>query len=163
VRIDIGSSDEPAPPVLAPESFARPVTIDDAQAAVDFALRFPSRDGESLEPDAVYVQDNTPDLPAVVFVYEDYDLYQTREGYFGKGLTADSFEEIEFGGRDGLWIYEGGHIAEFQDEQGRAVVESRRSVERATQLWEENGITYRLETSLDKDAAIAVAESLAGT
>lgn len=163
VKVSVGPAEGPTPPVLAPESFARPSSLIDAQTAVEFPLRFPAQDGDRLQPDAVYIQGETWDMPIIIFVYEDYDLYQTQLGYFGKGLPANSFEEISFAGLDALWIYQGGHIAEFLDAQGRTVVESRRSVDRATLLWEENGITYRLETSLDQQAAIAVAESLGGT
>jgi len=102
-------------------------------------------------------------MPVVIFVYEDegFDLYQTRQGYFGKGAPDPSLiHEIAFGGHPALWIDEGGHIASFLDGQGRVVVESRRSVDRATLLWEEDGITYRLETSLSQEEAVRVAESL---
>jgi len=75
----------------------------------------------------------------------------------GRALISSRFE---FGGQPALWIDEGGHIASFLDEAGRVVVESRRTVDRATLLWEEGGITYRLETSLSQEEAIRVAESL---
>ena len=151
----------PTPPALSPESFARPATAADAEAAVDFDLSYPAPDGARLEPAAVYLQGEAQDAPVVIFVYEAFDLYQTRLGFFGKGGPDPSLiHEIEFGGRPALWIDEGGHIASFLDEQGRVVIESRRTVDRATLLWEENGMTYRLETSLTQTEAVRVAESL---
>ena len=161
VRVETQPTIGPTPPALSPSSFARPSTVADAQAAVDFPLRFPTRDGDRLSPDAVYVQGEN--LPAVIFVYEGagFDFYQTRLGYFGKGGPDPSLiHKISFAGHDAYWIDEGGHIATFLDAQGRVVVESRRTVDRATLLWEESWITYRLETSLSQAQAIRIAESL---
>lgn len=163
VRVEIGPPLGPPPPVLSPQSFARPVSLRTAQQAVDFPSRFPTRDGAHLRPDAVYLQGEGASLPVVIFVYEDegFDLYQTRAGFFGKGGPDPSLiHEIQFGGHEALRIDEGGHIASFLDAQGRVMVESRRTVGRATLLWEQDGITYRLETSLPQEEAIRVAESL---
>lgn len=163
VRVEIGPVQGPEPPVLSPASFARPVGLRTAQEAVDFTLRFPTRGGLILDPDAVYVQGEDIGAPVVIFLYqgEDFDLYQSGSGFFGKGLPDESFaHEIDMGGQPGFWIDQGGHIASFLDDEGRLVVESRRTVDRATLLWEEGGITYRLESSLSRDEAIRVAESL---
>lgn len=161
VRVDEEPSVGQLPPVLSPGSFAAPVLLADAQDAVDFPLRFPTSDGARLEPNAVYLQGENTSAPAVIFVYEEFDLYQTRAGFFGKGGPDLSLiHEIEFGGQPALWIDEGGHIASFLDEQGRLVVESRRTVERATLLWERDGVTYRLETALSQEEAIRAAELL---
>lgn len=161
VRVDEGPSVGPLPPILSPESFAAPVFLADAQDAVDFPLSFPTKDGARLEPSAVYLQGENTSAPAVIFVYEAFDLYQTRAGFFGKGGPDPSLiHEIEFGGEPALWVDEGGHIASFLDEAGRLVVESRRTVERATLLWERGGVTYRLETVLSQEEAIRAAESL---
>lgn len=163
VRVDKEPSVGPTPPVLSPASFAEPSTVVAAQAAIDFSLRFPTRDGVALQPNAVYVQryDGPADVFAVIFVYGDYDLYETSAGLFGKGGPDPSLiHEIEFDGRDAYWVDQGGHIAEAYDDQGRLVVESRRSVDRATLLWEDGVVGYRLETSLSQDDAIEVARSL---
>lgn len=161
VRVEIGPAVGPTPPVLSPESFAEPSTVEGARAVVDFPLRFLERDGVRFYPSEVYLQGESPDLPVVIFVYDDFDLYQTRLSFFGKGGPDPSLiHEIELDGLPALWIDEGGHIAQFYDEQGRLVIESRRTVNRATLLWEQDGITYRLETSLSQDEAIEVARSL---
>jgi hypothetical protein len=163
VRVEVAPRAGPTPPVLSPESFARPATLAQVRLLVDFPLRFPTRDGTILLPDATYVQGEDADLPVVIFVYEndDFDLYQTRLAYLAKGVAEeDLLAEIVVGDDPAYWIAGGHHIASFLDEQGRVVVASERTVERATLLWEEDGITYRLETSLSQAEAIRVAESL---
>ena len=160
VRIEVGPRLGPPAPELAPGNFARPVTLGDAAAVVDFELRFPTRDGRRIIPNATLLAYGTS---TVIFVYEDegYDLYQSRGGIFGKGAPdPNSYEDLEIDGGPAYWFFEGGHIAWLEDYLGRVVIESRRTVERATLLWEEAGITYRLETSLSQEQAIEVARSL---
>lgn len=159
VRVDVGPIAEPTPPALSPISFARPATLEEAREVADFAVRLPTINGAALNPDAVYLQGEV--AVVTIFVYDDegYDLYESRGAFFGKGVTAP-FDGIEFDGHDALWISEGGHVASFLDEDGQVMVESRRTVDRATLFWEENGVTYRLETSLSQEEAIRVAQSL---
>jgi hypothetical protein len=160
VRIEVGPNLGPPAPVLDPDNFARPATLSEAQAAVDFDLRFPTTDGERIVPDATLL---AYEASTVIFLYEDegYDLYQTRGGLFGKGAPEpSSYEALEIDGVPAYWFFEGNHIAWLEDEYGRVVIESRRTVERATLLWEDAGITYRLETSLSQEEAIEVARSL---
>jgi hypothetical protein len=160
VRIETVSPG-PTPPALSPDSFARPVMADEAQAAVDFELRYPARDGEPLNADATYVYGERGGAPVVILVYDAFDLYQTRLANFNKEIDYSApVEEVEVAGQPAVWIETGGHIASFVDGEGRLVVETRRSVDRATLLWEREGLTFRLETSLSLEEAIAVAESL---
>ena len=161
VRVEVRQPLGPPPPVLSPESFARPTNLAGAQRAVDYALRFPARDGRRLSPNEVYLQGEGESV-IVIFVYDDYDLYQTDHGIFGKGVpSGDLVHEVVVGGYVALWIDEGGHIASHLDAQGRLVVGTERTVDRATLLWEEpKGLGFRLETSLSQEEAIAVLESL---
>lgn len=161
-KIEVGPVLGPAPPVLSPESFARPSSLAQAERAVDFELRFPTRAGEPVLPNEVYLKGGGVSILVVIFVYDDYDLYQTRGGIFGKGVpSGDMVHEVAVGDQRAYWIDEGGHIAYHLDAQGRLVVETRRTVERATLLWEEPaGLGFRLETSLPQAEAIALAESL---
>ena len=161
VQIEVGPTTGPEAPAVSPDSFARPATLEEARATVGFALKLPAGIEGTIAPDAVYLQGEAEDPYLVILVYEDegYDLYQTRFGMFGKGVPEPS-RETQVAGHSALWIDSGGHVAWFLDGQGRVVVESRRSVERATLFWEDAGVTYRLETSLSEEDAIAVAESL---
>ena len=162
VQIEVGPATGPEAPVRSPISFAQPATLAEARAAVDFTLKLPAGIEGTLAPGAVYLQGDGEDPHLVILVYEDegYDLYQTKFGMFGKGGVPAPFRETQVDGHSALWIDSGGHIAWFLDDEGEVVVESRRSVERATLFWEDEGLTYRLETSLSEEDAIAVAESL---
>ena len=164
VKIEIGPVLGPPPPMLSPASFAEPATLSSAQVRVDFAIRLPVMDGARMTPDAVYIQYRAGGAEVVIAVYEEaqFDLYQSAYGFFGKGgiPSADVLQEADVHGYKAIWISGGGHIAWFLDDQERVVVETLRSVERATLLWEEMGVTYRLETSLPLDEAIRIAESL---
>ena len=164
VKIEIGPVLGPPPPILSPGSFAEPATLSSAQERVDFEIRLPVVDGTEMAADAVYVEDRSPGAEVVIAVYEeaDFDLYQSANGFFGKGgiPSSDVLLKTDVHGYEAIWISRGGHIASSLDDQGRVVVETLRSVERATLLWEEMGVTYRLETSLSLDEAIRIAESL---
>ncbi len=164
VKVEIGPVLGPPPPILSPGSFAEPATIASAQATVDFEIRLPVADGARMAPDAVYVEVRSPGAEVVIAVYEeeDFDLYQSANGFFGKGgiPSSDVLLETDVHGSEASWISRGGHLASSLDDQGRVVVETLRSVERATLLWEEMGVTYRLETSLSLEEAVRIAESL---
>jgi len=161
VRIEHEVAGSPTPPVLEPGNFARPSSIAALQNVADFPLLLPTQDGERIAPDAVYAQGESSNLPTAIFVYKDYDLYETRLGYFEKAaVDPNLIHSISFGGQPAYWIDQGGHMAEFLDEQGHVVAQSQRSVDRATLLWERAGVTYRLETSLSQEEAIQVAEAL---
>jgi len=165
VRVEVLPTPAPSStplPTLSPGSFARPVTLDEAQRAAAFPLRFPTREGLRLEPEQVYLFGAGPDA-TVIFTYgrEGFDLYQSTGSLFGKGAPEPgSYQELQFSGHPAYWFPEGGHVAQFLDERGRPIGGTRRAVDRATLLWEANDITYRLETTLSQQGAIRLAESL---
>ncbi len=164
VKIEVGPVQGPPPPVLSPNSFASPTTLVGAQEAVAFEIRLPVEDGVRILPDAVYIEDIPGTIePIVILVYEseDFDLYQRAAGFYGKGVPdADLARESAVHGQPAIWIGSGGHIARSLDADGKLLIETERTVERGTLLWEERGISYRLETGLSEGEAILLAESL---
>lgn len=161
IKQDQGGS--PTPPVLAPGNFARPSTIDELNGRLGFALRLPSVDGKTLQPDAVYLQAEEITTPIAILAYRDagFDLYETRAAYIEKLVRGEAaVHRVIVRGHDAYWVEQGGHIVQSVDSSGRVVIESRRTVDRATLIWEEDGITYRIESSLSQDETVAVAESL---
>ena len=163
VRIEREPAGSPTPPALAPGNFARPGSVAEARRISDFPVRLPASDGKPVQPDAVYIQGESYGAPVAIFVYKKagYDLYETRQGYIDKIIHGSApVHQISFAGHDAYWVEQGGHIAQFLDSSGRVVIETRRTVDRATLVWEENGVTYRLESSLPQADTVAVAESL---
>jgi hypothetical protein len=81
-------------------------------------------------------------------------------GYFQKILEPGAtIETVRVGGSTGYWISGEPHTIVFVNEHGDPVFDSRRIVG-DTLLWADGEVTYRLETGLGRDAAIALAESL---
>ena len=159
VKLEVGPVEGPPPPILSPNSFASPATLTSAQEAVAFEIRLPVKNGVRILPEAVYLQG----IGIVILSYEseDFDLYQASTGFFGKGLPdADLARESAVHGQPAIWIESGGHIARSLDADGKLLIETERTVERGTLLWEEGGISYRLETGLSEGEAILLAESL---
>jgi hypothetical protein len=162
VRVEVVPTATARVPTAVPGSFARPATLAEVELATVFPLRFPTRDGVRLEPDEVYLYGTGADS-IVIFVYEEepFDLYQSQDALLGKGVSdSDDYEQFQFDGHNALWFPPGDHLASFLDPRGTPIAGTERTVERATLLWDVDGITYRLETSLSRDQAIAVARSL---
>ncbi len=131
-------------------------TLENAQAAVDFPIRLPAG---LPAPDAVSVQ-HSP-YPLVVLVWLEpgappLSVHQidTRNVVI-KGYTG-AIERVEVNGAEGVWL-SGPHNLDILPGDNTLI---RRYVESHVLLWEENGITYRVEGDLALDEAVAIAESL---
>jgi hypothetical protein len=81
------------------------------------------------------------------------------DGWFTKAIgPGTTFERVRVGGQLGYWVTGDPHLFFYEGPAG-FVEESRRWVGDVL-LWADGTITYRLETSLGRDAAIAIAESI---
>jgi hypothetical protein len=82
-----------------------------------------------------------------------------NEGFFAKAIDADTtLERVRVDGRPGFWLSGDPHIF-FWDGPDGFVDDQRRFVGDVL-LWSDGPITYRLETALGRDRAIALAEQL---
>jgi hypothetical protein len=147
------------------------VSVDEAQASVDFPLLLPT-DPDLGPPDATYVR-----LGRVAFVWSPRDgipatddpeiglLLNQFRGRIGEHIVdkianeGTRVEPITVDGAPGYWIAGAPHFFMYVDATGNEIDDSYRSVSQ-TLVWTRDGITYRLETALDRDAAIRLAESL---
>jgi hypothetical protein len=77
-----------------------------------------------------------------------------RGAYVGKDTPA-TIEEVTIDGLPGLWVT-GRHTLILRDNGLDRVI----SVDGNVLIWEENGITYRLELKDPLDEALRIAESL---
>jgi hypothetical protein len=62
-------------------------------------------------------------------------------------------------GAPGYWIEGAPHFFMYLDPSGKQIEDTYRTVGQ-TLVWTSDGITFRLETGLDRDAAIRLAASL---
>lgn len=172
----------PQPRVVEPTVTAGPigqglglgevVALGDAPGRVSFPILLPSIEQLGL-PDAEYVG-ATPPGGRVSLVYRARDgLPLTAETGVGLVLTefrgeftpfiqkvigqGTRIEQVTVNGRTGLWIEGQPHTILFRDSTGQ-IREERSRLAGNTLLWEQDGLTLRLESSLTKDEALRIAE-----
>jgi len=159
---------------LGGPSLGDAVTRDEAARRAGFPVLTPSLMGP---PDAVYVRDLVgaqevtlvwrpgPALPATpqptigLLVTE---LRAQVEPFLLKKLAGSGVrvEEVAVAGRPGYWISGGPHTLLYQTPTGGEVQDATRVVGDVL-LWERDGVTYRVESALGREAAVQLAASLA--
>lgn len=140
-----------------------------AHAGVEVGRLDPERFGE---PAAVLITE--PGLGrAAVLVYAAGDalpeaaapgvgaLLTTTRGelVLGKLLGSAGYEQVAVGGSTGVWISGPAHEVFWFDDEGQFQRDTARLAGN-TLVWQKGDVTYRLESALDRDAAIAAAEQL---
>jgi hypothetical protein len=178
VVIDLGAltiDTIPGRPTALPTAVAsgptvgHPVSLEGAQQEAGFPAQMPAALGE---PDAVWV-DSSDDgarivlawtangalppldgLPWGAVLYEFHGQFeQASKSVFMEGNT---FEDAKVGERDAIWIT-GQHELDLVTGDGTY---ARYLVTGNVLVWESDGVVLRLETSLDLQAAVEVAESI---
>jgi hypothetical protein len=171
-------------PLPTPTTTLRPgisgaTTLEDARRRVNFPVLLPTYPDGIGAPDELYAQrlGASPSDAQVILVYrakpglglqpsreEDnlFALYQFRtQGMFRKSAdTGTRLEELRVGDARAFWLEGAYHFIQYRDASGREVVEMERVVRGNTLAWEVGDVTYRLETSLPKEEAVRIAESL---
>jgi hypothetical protein len=175
LRLVFGPAPSPLPSMAVGPGLGEPTTLAEARSTVSFSLRLPGLP-ELGNPDLVYLAE--PPAGGAVTL-----LYREREGFpadpvtniglivtqFRADIAPESFEKLlDSGVRvtpakvDGLsawWVAGGEHFFFYRDAQGR-VVPSTLRLASDTLIWEEEGVTYRVEGALSLEDAVRVAESL---
>ena len=178
VVIDLGAltiDTIPGRPTALPSAVAsgptlgHPATLPDAEREAGFTARVPDALGA---PDAVWV-DETPDgarivlgwkprvtLPAIddlpwgAVLYEFHgDAASASKLLF---MDANTIQQVEFGGHDAWWIA-GPHELDLVTGGGTY---ARYRVAGNVLVWKDGDVVMRLETTLDRAAAIRIAESV---
>lgn len=188
VRILPGGSGVPLTPTSPASSFASPgpasprpvgatlglgaaVTLDSARATLDFPILLPS-DPATGAPAAVWMLERRvtlawppgASLPALRDPSVGLLLSQFRgsvdSGYFEKILNPQTrIEPVTVRGVAGWWISGEPHGMVFVTPGGDPWFDSRR-IAGDTLLWSSDGITYRLESALGREATLRLADSL---
>lgn len=172
-----------APSVSAsPEALGASLQLGDAvdpadrvelDARAGFAVLLPS-DPAIGPPETAYIDDNRggqvtllwptrPGLPSTLqpdvgLLISQFQGTVGRE-FFAKATGSNTtLEPVQVDGRDGYWLTGDPHVFFWEGDDG-FVDDPRRWVGDVL-LWSDGTITYRLETSLGQDEAIAIAESM---
>jgi hypothetical protein len=134
-----------------------PVTVEAAGRALGFELFVPD------EEDVTLTLDRT--LPAATFSWDDRRLLLTQfrgeaipfvQKSAGPGTRID---QVVVNGVLGYWLAGDRHVVVFRDRSGR-VLETRAAGN--VLLWEEDGVTLRLEGARSKGEALELAGTLRG-
>jgi hypothetical protein len=151
------------------------VTLDDARSQVGFALRVPNL-ALLGDPNQVYVME-PPVGGAVTLVYGERPGYPLQPGrayglvitqfradidpeYFEKLITQEvSVTSATVNGHAAYWVAGGEHFFFYRDASGQ-VVNTTLRLAGDTLIWEEDGVTHRVEGAPSLSAAVVVAESL---
>ncbi|TDB70343.1 hypothetical protein [Micromonospora sp. KC723] len=162
--ITISTSSAPVMPTGSPSPLPaqRPAGFDEAQRAVRFPIRVPARLGT---PEQVLVAD--PDSGGghrvATLLYRGgalrLDAFDGRlDPVFAKQAGGPGAEWVQVGGRQAIWIG-GPHPVSYVDRDGVVRTESAR-LAAATLVWEDAGVSYRLEGQLTRAEALEIAASL---
>lgn len=162
-----GSPTGAPPPPEGPGALGEPVSLSQAEAAVRFAVALPSGPG----PNQAYVVRTVFGRNGVLLAWRASERYPAISGTpWGLALmeltgdedvvfkTVQSFQDVHdvlVEGHRGYWIT-APHVLELQTERGSTSFEVRGHV----LVWQVGNVTYRLETSLGMDDALALARSI---
>jgi hypothetical protein len=140
--------DELPPASTVPQAYGEPVTLGEAQRVVGFRPLLPRELGE---PDSVRIDRFNPSFVVLLYGTHDVRLRLTElvGGAVEKYALADRpVERVLVNGEPGIWV------------EGRHVVKELFSLPRLagnTLLWEQDGLTLRLEGRLTKAEALEIA------
>ncbi|HTI30082.1 MAG TPA: hypothetical protein VL687_06970, partial [Methylomirabilota bacterium] len=176
LRLTFGpASFSPAPSLLVGPGLGEATTLDDARRDVEFALRVPEL-AELGDPDLVYLAE-PPTGGAVTLLYGERPGFPPDPGTgiglivteFRADIGPELFEKLidtgvrvtatEVNGNAGWWVAGGDHFFFYRDANGR-VVDTTLRLASDTLIWEEDGVTHRVERAPSLADALRVAESL---
>ena len=152
---------EPLIPVL--EQIAGEVTLEEAQQAVKYMILLPSYPPDLGEPDHVYVQDADGDMTILVWIDPQQpdevlmSLHMIPPGSWAVDkMNPALVRETTVNGQPAVWAV-GPYPIRYSDGNMDFV----RLIDGHVLIWTDGVTTYRLETALDLQEAVRVAESLA--
>jgi len=166
-RVQPGVTPSPALPPVEPDVLGDPLPAREAVALAGFEPALPS----GAPPDEVYVVDSPFGDPGLIYAWRPSASYPTLPGTeWGLVLiafqgddetvvkTVQRFEDLHDATVNGerAWWIPVPHVLEIETNAGFETFSVRGNV----LIWEVADVTYRLETSLDRASAIALAESM---
>ncbi|MFV2102907.1 hypothetical protein [Micromonospora sp. LOL_024] len=162
--ITISTSSGPDRPTGSPSPLPaqRPAALEEARRLVRFPIRTPTALGP---PEQVLVADpdGTGSHRVATLLYRGgalrLDAFDGRlDPVFFKQASGPATEWTQVGGAQAIWVG-GPHALSYVDRNGTVRQESAR-LAAATLIWEDAGVTHRLEGSLTRAEAVEIATSL---
>ena len=167
IRVQPGVTPSATLPPVTPGALGDPVPAEEAVALAAFEPSLPS----GPAPDEVYVVDSPFGDPGLLYAWRPSATYPALPGTeWGLVLIAfqgddetvvksvQEFEDVHdasVNGARAVWIPVP-HVLTIETERGTKTFSVRGNV----LIWEVDGITYRLETSLDRASTLEVARSM---
>jgi RNA polymerase sigma-70 factor (ECF subfamily) len=160
-------------PVGASLGLGTPVALNQAVERFGAQVLLPATLGP---PDAVYVTNGQislvfaarPQMPAVPqaggvgLLLSEFRATVDTNLIFGKGVPpGTNLQEVQVNGGRGFW-FEGAPHLFFRESNGN-VRDAPARLAGNTLLWEQGGLTLRIESGLQRDAAMRIAEQVRGT
>jgi hypothetical protein len=148
--------------LLALQAIAGETELHTAQERVPFPIRLPAYPTDLGEPDRVFLQDMSG--PLVVLVWMEphqpdqvrLSLHLIAPGSYAVGKSSPrTIEMAEVNGQTAVWA-EGPYILNLKN----GAVDNYRLIDGHVLIWEDSGLTYRLETDLPLEEAVRIAGSL---
>ena len=177
--VDEAPTPEPSR-VGTPLLLGRPVSLDEAQAAVDFPVRVPAAAGFGA-PQEIYLLDEDqgamvsfvypagPGLPAsdetgvgalLTQFRGEADRDMIEKGLLNDGARETHLEAVTVGGEQGFWISGAPHTFFVVCYDAGDCRQERYRLAGNVLIWEQDGVTLRLESALRREDALAIAESV---
>jgi hypothetical protein len=136
-------------------------TLADARRRARFKILLPP----SPAPSRVYFQE-VQDGQQLILIFGDpnaprFTLYESTLVMYQKGINPGTFlAETEVKGARAVWLSGAEHVVVLLDASGERRIDTERVVNANTLAWEIGDVTYRIETTLSRDQAVQLAESL---
>ncbi len=152
------------PEIASVLELAGETTLADAQERMRFPIRLPSYPAGLGQPDKVFVQDQGGQVIILVWL-EPENRTQARLSLHilaqGVEATKGSPETIELTTvNQELAVWTTGPYFLIYKDGSSYRSDQRRLIEGHVLIWQEDGLTYRLETDLLLEEAVRIAESL---
>ena len=153
----------PSPtPLASVLDLAGETTLEEAEQQVGFPVRLPAYPPDLGSPDRVFLQNQGGDVLVLVWL-EPGQPDQVRLSlhiYGGSTFAAEKWEphiidNTRVGDRPALWT-----TGPYPLINRSRDISFRRLIQGHVLVWEEGGYTYRLETDLEMEEAVRIAESL---
>jgi hypothetical protein len=154
------STSEPLIPIL--ERLAGELTLAEAQQTVDYRILLPSYPPDLGKPDRVFVQDADGDMTILIWIDPQHptqvlmSLHMIPPGSWAVDKMDPALvQETTVNGQRAIWA-----VGPYPIRFSNGNLDYVRLINGHVLIWTDGEVTYRLETELDLDEAIKVAESL---